>query len=223
MRHEDKFEINRFDYHILKNRLDNLFPLDTNSGAYGYYRVRSIYFDNIYDKALREKIDGVSRREKFRIRLYNHDTSFIKLEKKAKIAGLGRKETATVSSTQVEKILCGDIDWMATSDKRLLREFYSKIILQQLRPSTIVDYRREAYIFVPGNVRITLDSDIRTALGNTDFLNFDTPLIKADNSSYAVLEVKYDEFVPEIVCLAVGLESRRRGAYSKYALSRRYD
>ncbi|NLL91447.1 MAG: polyphosphate polymerase domain-containing protein [Ruminococcaceae bacterium] len=223
MRHEDKFEINRFDYHILKNRLDNLFPLDANSGAYGYYRVRSIYFDNIYDKALREKLDGVSRREKFRIRLYNYDPSFIKLEKKVKIAGLGRKETAAITANQVEKILYGDVEWMAVSNNHLIGEFYSKIILHQLKPSTIVDYRREAYTFVPGNVRITLDSDIRTAFGNTEFLNFDIPLVKSDNSSYAVLEVKYDEFIPDIVRLAVGLDSRRRGAYSKYALSRRYD
>ena len=38
-----------------------------------------------------------------------------------------------------------------------------------------------------------------------------------------VLEVKYDEFLPEVVALAVQVPGRRAGACSKYALCRRFD
>lgn len=37
---------------------------DEHAGPSGQYRIRSLYFDNVYDTALREKIDGVSEREK---------------------------------------------------------------------------------------------------------------------------------------------------------------
>ena len=58
--------------------------LDPHAGEKGYYSIRSLYFDSIADKALREKQDGVNRREKFRIRYYDGNTSVIHLEKKVK-------------------------------------------------------------------------------------------------------------------------------------------
>ena len=80
-RHEYKHEINYSDMIALRGRLRAVMKPDEN-GADGKYLIRSLYFDNIADKALREKLDGVNNREKFRLRYYNKDTSFIRLEKK---------------------------------------------------------------------------------------------------------------------------------------------
>ena len=100
---------------------------DNNCNDDGTYVVKSLYLDNFYDKALREKVDGVNRREKFRIRYYGTDTSFIRLEKKSKINGLCLKETVPLTKEQCTDIINGNREFMAESENKLLREFYSKM------------------------------------------------------------------------------------------------
>lgn len=196
--------------------------METDSHAVdGKYFIRSLYFDTPSDRALREKLDGVSRREKFRIRCYNHDPGLIHLEKKSKLAGLGCKESEDLTQIEAEKIIAGDLLWMAQSDKPLVRELYSKMQMQQLRPKTIVDYTREPFVYAPGNVRVTIDYDIRTGLGSLDFLDPHCPTIPVPDDPI-LLEVKWDDFLPDIIRSAVGLEGRRVSAFSKYAQCRSY-
>ena len=184
----------------------------------GRYLIRSLYFDSPNDRALREKLDGVSRREKFRIRCYNHDHSVIHLEKKSKMGGLGRKESADLTKAEVRKILDGDLQWMLLSEQPLVRELYTKMQTRQLRPRTIVDYIREPFVYGPGNVRVTMDYDIRTGLSGTDFLNPDCITVPAGENA-VILEVKWDHFLPALIRSAVGLEDRRVSAFSKAAPS----
>ena len=219
-RHEWKHEINYSDMIILRQRLKAVMKPDENA-VDGKYFIRSLYFDNISDKALREKIDGVNCREKFRIRYYNDDTSLIHLEKKSKINGLGNKQSASLSAEEAQKIVDGDLDWMIDCDRPLVQELYSKMKSQGLRPKTIVDYTREPFVFSAGNVRVTLDYDIRTGLYCTDFLNPDCITIPAGNAPI-ILEVKWDEFLPSVIRDIVQLESRRTAAFSKYAVCRIY-
>lgn len=187
----------------------------------GSYLIRSLYFDTPTDRALREKIDSVNKREKYRIRMYNNDTSFIQLEKKSKINGLGTKCKAKLSAQEVERILCGEVDWMLNSDRPLVQELYAKWQGQLLRPKTIVQYRREPFVYAPGNVRVTIDSDLRTGIYSLDFLNPDCSLVPVGDTP-AVLEVKWDNFLPGIIKDAVQLGGRRGAAFSKYAASRIY-
>lgn len=219
-RHEWKHEINYSDMVVLRQRLKAVMKPDENA-VDGKYFIRSLYFDNISDKALREKIDGVNCREKFRIRYYNDDTSLIHLEKKSKINGLGNKQSASLSEEEAQKIVDGDFDWMIDCDRPLVQELYSKMMSQGLRPKTIVDYTREPFVFSAGNVRVTLDYDIRTGLYCTDFLNTDCVTIPAGNAPI-ILEVKWDEFLPSVIRDIVQLESRRTAAFSKYAVCRIY-
>lgn len=222
LRHEFKHIINAVDDFEITHRLRKLFFHDENADSHGKYRVSSLYFDTPYDKALRQKIDGVNQREKFRIRYYNRDTSFIRLEKKFKINGLCGKHSARITKEQVKRLLNGDISFLLHSEHPLFTELYSKMKGQLLHPKTIVTYDREAFLYEPGNVRITIDRNLHTGLGSTDFLN--TALYKADVSdNVTVLEVKYDEFLPELVHMAVAIPGRRSSAYSKYAVCRRYD
>lgn len=222
LRHELKHNINPQDDLILSYRLRKLFKHDANADSHGIYRVSSLYFDTPYDKALRQKIDGVNQREKFRLRYYGNDTSFIRLEKKFKINGLCGKHSVKVSQEQAVRIISGDINFLLECEHPLLLELYSKMKGQLLAPKTIVTYDREAFLYEPGNVRITIDRNLHSGLGSVDFLNPQlnhTPV----SDGLAVLEVKYDEFLPEIVSMAVQLPNRQASAYSKYAICRKFD
>ena len=220
LRHEWKHEISYSDLLVIRQRLSVVAKRDVHV-INGKYFIRSLYFDDLSDKALREKLDGISRREKFRIRYYNNDTSVIHLEKKSKIGGLGNKQSADLSAEEAQWIIDGKLDWMIHSNRPLVQELYIKMTTEGLRPKTIVDYVREPYTYGPGNVRITLDYDIRTGLSCVDFLNPDCPTIPAGDDKI-ILEVKWDEFLPEIIRDAVQLENRRAGAFSKYAACRIY-
>ena len=191
-RHEWKHVINYADLLVIRQRLRAVAKPDEHARD-GQYLIRSLYFDNARDKALREKIDGVNMREKFRIRYYNGDTTLIHLEKKSRRSGLGTKYSAVLSAEEVRKILDGELDWMRSCDRPLVQELYCKMRNQGLRPKTIVDYVREPYVFRPGNVRVTFDRDIRTALSCGDFLNPDCVTIPAGDAGI-ILEVKWDEF-----------------------------
>ena len=219
-RHEWKHALNTADLLILRSRLRAVMECDPHA-IDGKYRIRSLYFDNPEDKALREKIDGVNMREKFRIRLYNGDPSVIHLEKKCRKNGLGAKFSADLSAEEAQKIVDGDLDWMLSSARPLVQELYCKMRAQGMRPRTIVDYTREPFIFRPGNVRVTLDYDIRTGLSCTELLDPDAVTVPAGDAPI-LLEVKWDAFLPDLIRDAVQLESRRGSAFSKYAQCRIY-
>ena len=219
-RHEWKHEINCSDRLILISRLSAVMRPDPHAMD-GKYQSRSLYFDNLNDKALREKIDGVNMREKFRIRFYNGDTSFIILEKKSKLNGLCAKESCRLSAEEAQSIADGDTGFLATSDRPLCTELYAKMNSQGLRPKTIVEYTRIPFVFTPGNVRVTIDYDIRTGMFRTDFLDPKTLTIPAGDSPI-ILEVKWDEFLPDIIKDAVTIPGRRVSAFSKYQQCRIY-
>lgn len=219
-RHEWKHAITCGDLLVLRQRLSAVMKPDAY-GTDGRYLVRSLYFDTASDRALREKIDGVDRREKFRIRYYNHDTSRLYLEKKSKVNGLCVKERTALTFAQTRAILHGELAWMPEQTAPLLPELYSKIMWQGLRPKTIVDYQREAFVYAAGNVRVTLDYHIRTGLQCTDFLNPACVTIPAGEAPI-ILEVKWDAFLPDFIRDALQLPNCRVGAFSKYALCRIY-
>lgn len=219
-RHEIKVFITLSDYISIKNRLKNFANLDKNAGDRGIYHIRSLYFDNFNDKALMEKISGFNNREKFRIRFYNHNHSFIKLEKKSKSNGLCYKSSASLTKEECKKILNGDIEFLKESNKNLLKEFYCKLKYQCLKPKTIVDYTREAYIFNAGNVRITFDYNIKSGLYSTNIFDPNLPTLGLVNDNPIILEIKYDNFLPDIIRDFVQTNTRRQTAVSKYAACR---
>ncbi len=219
-RHEWKHEISKADLLSIRSRLQAVARPDPHAKD-GKYLIRSLYFDDPNDKALREKTDGVNRREKFRIRYYNFDTSLIHLEKKCRINGLGSKYSAVLTKEETQKIVDGDTGWMKESDNPLVKELYCKMISGRLKPRTIVDYTREPFIFGPGNVRVTFDYGIRTGLSCTDLLNPECVTIPAGDE-HIILEVKWDEFLPDVIRAVVQTEGVRVGAFSKYAQCRIY-
>ena len=135
-RHEWKHEISYADLLALRARLAAVMDRDVHAVG-GRYEIRSLYFDNLADKALREKIDGVNCREKFRVRCYNGDLSLILLEKKSKVNGLCSKVQAELSPREVRAIAAGDARDLAGSREPLVRELAFKMSTQGLRPRTV--------------------------------------------------------------------------------------
>lgn len=220
-RHEWKHQINRADLIVLRHRLGAVMQRDRHAPD-GAYRVRSLYFDTPADTALREKLDGVNNREKFRLRYYGHDLSMIRLEKKSKRNGLGSKETAILTEAEVRSVLEGDRQWMEQSDRPLVQELYGKMVCQSLQPKTLVDYIREPFVYGPGNVRVTLDHSIRTGLRCVYFLEPDCVTVPVMGDPI-ILEVKWDAFLPDFIRDIVQLEGRHTAAFSKYAICRFFD
>ncbi len=208
-RHELKHLITPAEDRIISERLGRLFRRDSHAGPDGTYRVNSLYFDTPGDKALLQKISGVDQREKFRIRYYGTDRRFLRLEKKIKKGGLCSKRSARLTYEQTESILNGNIRFLLESGDALMIELYSKMKGELLQPRTIVSYEREAYIFTPGNVRVTLDRKLSTCTSPAVFLNSAAHRLEPEPGS-TILEVKYDAFLPDIVRMAVQVPDRKQ-------------
>ena len=220
LRYENKYFISHAAYVQLKTRIAA--GLDTDSHALnsgGCYHIRSLYFDDAANSGLFDKVDGVEKREKFRIRLYNGDDSFIRLESKQKLGQMTRKLSAPLTREQTERILRGDTWWMWESEHELIRNFYLKLRTRLLRPAVIVDYDREPYVFE--DVRITFDMDLRGGVYSHDLFNTELFTVSAMPSDRMILEVKYDEQLPYAVKKLLGTVPITRSAISKYEWCRR--
>lgn len=220
-RNEIRHEISAADKAAICASMRAVARPDPHTGPDGRYLIRSLYFDTPADKALREKLDGVSEREKFRIRFYNGDPSVMHLEKKVKRGGLGYKVSAPITAEEAQRIVDGDTNWMAVSGRGLIVELYAKMKSEGLRPKTIVDYTRTPFVYGPGNVRVTIDENISTGLGCTDFLNPRCVTVPA-GEPVILLEVKWDDYLPAVIRRAVAVKSRRGAAFSKYQTCRIY-
>lgn len=219
LRHEEKYYISRAAYGQLKARLDAALSKDSHIlHPDGAYFIRSVYFDDYCQSGLMDKVEGVETREKFRIRFYDMNDSFIRLEAKQKLNQMTRKLSAVLDRQQTEKILDGDIWWMYKDEQALSRNFYVKARTRLLRPSVIVDYYREAYVFE--DVRLTFDRDIRSGVYNRDLFDESVVTVPVIPSDRLVLEVKYDEALPYSVRQLLKSVPLARCAISKYALCR---
>ena len=218
-RHELKYYLSPTDYLVIRSRLSHIASPDPHAGEDGKYRIRSLYFETPGDKILQEKLTGVGEREKFRIRYYDDDMTFIRLEKKMKTNNATSKISCMITKEEAEKIVAGDLEWMLSSNRALLVELYAKMKFMQLKPKTIVDYDRECFIYGPGNVRVTLDSNISTGVSSVRLFD-DVPMVKAHGVDVIIMEVKYDNYLPLIIKEMVQMPNRRVSAFSKYAAAR---
>lgn len=216
---EDKYNCTEGQFVTLQARMEAVLKPDVNEGGPEGYRITSLYFDDLADSCLRDTVDGVNRRSKYRIRIYNDSLDLIKLEVKTKRDNRIMKTAKTITREQMENLMRGECieDSASTADPATL--FNLAIRTQGLRPKVIVAYERKAYVYEPGNVRITFDRNVRASGCVEDF--------GRKNRSYdflreydKVLEVKYDEFIPDFLLQLLETGSMRQSAYSKYQLCR---
>ena len=220
-RNEIKFVINKDAAEILKNILSHLMDIDSNSTSEdNSYFIRSLYFDDLYSNAYYEKMDGVEYRKKYRIRLYNSDTSFIRLECKYKHENKTSKDQILIDKSICDKIINGNIEDLDISKSSLLTKFVIDCRTRNLKPSIIVDYKRLAYTYPVSDVRVTFDSKIRSGRYNYNLYDEDLTTYKIIDDNEVVLEVKFNEILPEQIAIVLSTVPMIRQAFSKFAICR---
>lgn len=221
-RSEMKFGITYVDYQILKMKLRHMMKLDPHANANGRYLIRSCYFDNFDNKVMNEKKEGFLNRDKYRVRIYNKSDAVIHLERKSKRNNQTYKSKCLLTKEEFERLRINDFEWMKGDERSLIRDLYKDSRLYHLKPTTVVDYEREAYLYEHGNVRITFDCKVQTSLRNTDMFNKNLPMVDVLDQNEVILEVKYDEYLPAVIKMLLQGIHTRHEAYSKYQLSRMF-
>ena len=221
-RHELKYPISGNELEIIKNRIRMLMEADANVGSEGQYNVSSLYFDDLYNSCYYDKENGVDPREKFRIRIYNHDISRISLECKRKERGKILKTSCNISIEQAEKLCRGEYLRNIANQHSLLQRFTEQMMSRGLHPVIIVEYNRMPFVYRFGNVRVTFDKELSSSVEVTNFLSGQIkkrPIMPRDMH---LLEVKYDEYIPDVIYNALQIDNLEQMAFSKYSLCRKY-
>lgn len=221
-RHEFKYLCSYGELMMLKVRLQGLVSLDTHVGESGVYNIRSLYFDDIYDTCYRENEAGTDPREKFRIRIYDHSSERISLELKRKVRGKTQKLSCLLTEEQCRRLMEGEIPVLQENSPALLRKLCLLMQTRHMRPKVIVEYERVPYVYPHGNVRITMDENISASNRTDRFLERQIPLRPILEAGQHILEVKYDEYLPDGIYRTIQSGNLRQTAFSKYYLCRRY-
>lgn len=219
-RHELKFKISDAAAEVLKQKLSLILKKDKNAFYEdGSYLIKSLYFDDRESSSYYEKLDGVLYRKKYRIRTYNDDEKFIRLEKKMKHNNMTAKEQMLISKDIYSKILNGKINEI-DNPQGLLLEFLNEYKNKGLVPSIIVGYHRVAFTYPISDVRITFDSHIQSGLYNYDLFNKNASNYTIIEYGKQVLEVKFNEVLPLHIANILNDIPTCREAVSKFAICR---
>ena len=216
---EDKYNCSETQLFMLQRRMEAALRPDSNEGGPEGYRIVSLYFDDLRDSCLRDTVDGVNRRSKYRIRIYNDSLELIRLEVKTKQDNRIQKQSKTISRSEMESLMRGVCIAEDGSLEDPATLFNLAIKTGGLRPKVIVAYERKAYVYEPGNVRITFDRNVRASSRVEDFgqKNISYDFLREYDK---VLEVKYDEFIPDFLLQLLETGNLQQSAYSKYQLCR---
>lgn len=226
-RHEYKYFSPENLLKIIQARVQSVLSLDPHTGEQGYYNIRSMYFDDLYNTCYKENEDGTDPREKFRIRIYNNSPDRISLELKQRRMGKCYKMSTPVSKERVELLAQGKFSSpvlrAGNEDSFLYKKFYSQILYRGLRPVNVVCYDRVPYIYKTGNVRITFDRNIRSGRNFSLFFNDNMPLRSILPAGTNLLEVKFDELLPDYIFELLQTGQLQQTSFSKYYLCRKFN
>ena len=221
-RHELKYVVTAAELALLENRIKGLVRPDAHAGADGMYHIRSLYFDDYYNSCYNENEIGTDPREKFRIRIYNESAARINLERKRKEHGMTQKLSCRLTEEQCRSLMAGRPLPPDSSYPPVLQKLNLQMRTRLLRPAVIVEYDRVPFVDPLGNTRITMDLNIRSSNYCSCFLEKQVPMRPIMEKGKQILEVKYDEFLPDYIYRNLQLERLRQTAFSKYYLCRRY-
>lgn len=222
-RHEMKYYINYRDYWVVRQSLKAVLLPDENGDENNTYHIRSLYFDDRDETALTDKLAGVEARCKYRIRIYNHSRSIIRLEKKIKQGQYIAKKSIPLTYREYQALLARQYAFLLRRKEPLAKELYLQFTCQQLAPRVVVDYQREAYVMDYERVRITFDKDLKSGKPG-DIFDPNLNVWPIGDQGMMVLEVKFNRYLPDYVRRILdNLSSTNRTAISKYVLCRKYD
>ncbi len=221
-RHELKYIVSSAEIELLKIRLNGIMQKDSHVLGKGIYNIRSMYYDDYSNRCFYENENGDDPRAKYRIRIYNHSSDRISLELKGKQRGKTLKKSCQITYDQaialIEKRNITNID----KYHRLLQGLYTDIMVNLMRPVVIVDYDRIPYIYKNGNVRITFDTNICSSRSFGGFFDENIPKRPILPTGMHILEVKFDEYLPDIIYQCLNLQKLQQTAFSKFYLCRKY-
>lgn len=221
-RHELKYPVSTAELAMLRNRIQNLIPLDSHVGENGAYSIRSLYFDDYENSCFYENENGTDPREKFRIRIYNGSAEKITLECKRKERGKTLKTSCPLTIEQTRMLMQGRAIPDIAAQPEVLRKLTLRMLTKRMRPVVIVEYDRIPYVYKNGNVRITLDMNVSSSKNVECFLDAQIPKRPVMPTGQHLLEVKFDEYLPDFIHHNLNLHSLTQTAYSKYYLCRKY-
>lgn len=219
-RTEHKYYLHIHDFAALHSRISSALTMDRNSISSEGYNIRSLYFDSPFDHALHDKNNGIFKRDKYRIRTYNGSDSVIAVERKSKFGEYVSKESARITREEYNAILDGRYDVLSSKSELLLREFYSALAHRAFRPTAIVDYWREAYVYELGNVRVTFDKKLSAGTNTFDLFDPNLVLEEAIQAPRTIMEVKFDSFLPDHIRRLIRPDQHIRSSISKYVICR---
>lgn len=220
-RHEYKYICSAQQLMCIGQRIVPYMKPDAHVQDRNFYTVRSLYFDDYTNSCFYDNLSGIEPREKFRIRLYDANTLFIKLELKQKIHGMTKKISYPVTKEQCMILSEGHLADIKALDSSLYRKFCIEQQVKLLKPKIIVEYDRVPFIYRDGNVRVTFDMNIRSGMYVNQFLCEKIVSVPVMPSGFHILEVKFDEFLPEFIRQAMQIDGLRQTAYSKYCICRK--
>ncbi|MBP3683610.1 MAG: polyphosphate polymerase domain-containing protein [Oscillospiraceae bacterium] len=218
-RNEWKYCCTNAELARIEAKLSALLEKDQHTDNQGRYHIHSLYFDDLRNTCAWATEAGEAERFKYRIRYYNDDPSFLRLERKEKRDGCGNKESCLLTRETYRALTEGDVsDYLYDSTQPLLQRFSMDILTRHFTPRLIVDYERVAYVEPTTNVRITMDYNISVSRQLDRFLTGDylrEPLMRKD---LHVLEVKFDDILPAYIKQCLYESQLQQRSFSKYFL-----
>lgn len=222
-RHEYKYLTDSMQNAVLKTRVRSLLKPDIHTKDTGCYRIRSLYFDSPGDDCYYENEDGIGERDKYRIRIYNGNADRIVLEKKSKSRDMTLKRSCPIDETLCRQLMAGRHVPITADLPVELQKLLAEMQKKNMRPVVIVEYLRYPFVERNGNVRVTFDEAICSSNDVSGFLKENIAVRPFLPKGMAVLEVKWDEFLPDYIKNHMQLDSLQRDCFSKYYLCRKYN
>ena len=219
LRRECKYLLNYDYYCSLRHKVSFLLKKDIHNDLNGY-NVRSLYFDTLYNKDYEEKVEGFEKRIKIRVRNYDIKSDKFKLEVKSKAGDLQRKVSININRENVYSMCNGDYQFLLEKKDNLCKKLYFYMNENMYKPVSVIEYKREAFIGNINDVRITFDSKIMASPITDNFFVEKPFLMPIGDFDKVVLEVKYNNFLPEFIKNVISLSAQEQISYSKYYMSR---
>lgn len=220
-RRELKFGVSKTDCIRLEQKLSQLLTPDPNNGPEGY-NIRSLYFDSWGSEDFYAKIDGLENRKKIRLRIYHPTDTKVKLEIKRKMNINQRKETVTITRDDSRALIARQYDVLLKYDNPVARAAYNIMTIDQYYPKVLIDYKRKAFMHIENNIRVTIDSDIRSNEFDFDMFSPQTITLPVYDHWNALLEIKYNGDFFNWVTDAIGAEDSTYQSLSKYCVGRSF-
>lgn len=215
-RHEEKYILTYAQYAMLRERAIMALHPDPH-GDNGTYTITSVYYDDPQDTGLYEKLDGLALHSKFRVRTYDHDGSFMKLERKDKQGILTQKISASITKEQLELLTQpGAWEQFSGTAQELVLQMQGKT----LRPVVAIRYERDAFYHPGSDFRLTFDKHIECIPPDLQALTDGSLHGKTVlHPGSVVMEIKYGDHLPSFARKLTRIHATQL-SLSKYALCR---